>query len=105
MNRFGVLIILLNFFAISSVLSLKNGQFCDKDDKTGLCQEHQEYDDDDGDEPCWYEDPDISGMENGKEELKQKEFGKLYMIDGVKVLQRISNLSFKYERCCGMTIY
>lgn len=85
MIRLGFLLVLLNSIAISSVLSLKNGQFCEKDDKTGLCKEHQE----DDDEPCWYEDPDLSGTENGKEELKQKEFGKLYIIDGVKVCQRI----------------
>ena len=90
MVRFEFVLLFLNLIAISSVLSQKRDQFCEKDDKTGLCKEPQE----DEDEPCWYKDPDISATEKGTEEPEQKEFGKLHMIDGVKVSMLISNVWF-----------
>jgi len=75
------LILLFNFIAFCSVVSLKNDQFCEKDEKTGLCKESQE--DEEG--PCWYSDPEIKAEDSDKSEHRKKEFGKLYMIDGVKI--------------------
>lgn len=64
------------------VFSLGSQQFCEKDEKTGLCKEGQE--DEDG--PCWYLEPEINATKNATEDVKGKEFGKLYLIDGVEVV-------------------
>ena len=69
--------------AVCSILSLKNNEFCEKDEKTGLCKHAQE----DENEPCWYEDKEPVTKEDAKVEPEKMEFGKLYMIDGVKVCQ------------------
>ena len=79
--HFQILLLLSSFATFCSVVALKSDQFCEKDEMTGLCKESQE--DEDG--PCWYSDPEIEEKDSDKNEPKKKEFGKLYMIDGVKV--------------------
>lgn len=81
MAGFKVCVILFCAFLFWRVSSLNKNEFCEKDEATGLCKETHE--DEEG--PCWYIDPDLSAKENVTEEEEKKEFGKLFMIDGVKV--------------------
>ena len=76
-ERFGVL-----FTLFATTFALKENQFCEKDEATGLCKVTVN----DESAPCWYFDAEPPATP-AKEEAR-----KLVMLDGVKVRASISSL-------------